>query len=640
MDISIIIPNYNRKERLKRCLETLLVQDYPKENFEIIVIDDGSSDGTDKMLGELSREHGNLRYFCQSHKGPATARNLGIKEAKGEIIGFTDSDCILKEDWVRKMTEAHWLEKSAIAIGGLTKVNSCRIKALVSQSLSDGAIKTNIDGESEIIFFPTCNVSLKKEYLNGERFNELFPLPAGEDLEFFWRLFKKGGNFIYRQDIEILHNCHPNFRSFLKQSYMYGRGNYLVKHIHNDHPLLKEIKTKNPVQFIFGLIINFIKIPRFSYLLGRRVINSYRHLSLYQKLQVHVYFTLHKIMYLIGNVLEYIRVYRMAQSKINNGKVNSVTNKPEFIILDITHRCNLKCNVCEIRKDRPIDEFTTQEVKNLINQAISWGVSEFVLSGGEPLVREDIFEILNFVKEKQYHVGILSNGILLTDEFIVRLSPYLIANNLSLSISLDALTPEIHDDIRGARGCFERTSKGLRRLSQLKGNHPNINFNVISIILDDNLGELLGLAEFLKSLNVNSVQFQPLLVNNLVMKERSNMARYWIPQDRLSVLDRVIDSLVVFKKNNPNLVVNSEQNLALVKKYFRGLLTQDDVRCLYAIKTMLIANNGDVTTCFDCYGNIRRNRLKDIWLSNEANRARQRVANCLRPCLLPCFCDL
>ncbi|MEW6680873.1 MAG: glycosyltransferase family A protein [bacterium] len=159
MDISIVIPTYNRKERLKQCLESIFKQDYLQEDFEIIVIDDGSSDGTEEMLKELSKEQSNLRYFLQSHKGPAAARNLGIKEARGEIIGFTDNDCVLNLEWVRKMVEAHRLSNGAMAIGGLTKVNSANIKAQVSQFLSDGAIKTNISGKKEVIFFPTCNVS-------------------------------------------------------------------------------------------------------------------------------------------------------------------------------------------------------------------------------------------------------------------------------------------------------------------------------------------------------------------------------------------------------------------------------------------------------------------------------------------------
>ena len=629
MDISIVIPTYNRKLKLKACLNSLFMQNYSKEAFEIIVIDDGSADGTKDMLDALGKVNSNLRYFLQSHKGPAAARNLGIKYSRAEIIGFTDSDCVLSRDWVKGMVQAHSLKKYIAVIGGSTEVDTHNIKAQVSQFLSDGAIETRIGGKSETIFFPTCNVSFKREYL-GSGFNELFPLPAGEDLDFFWRFFKKGARFSYEKDIKIFHDCHTDLVSFLKQAYMYGRGNYLVQYMHQDHPLLKEIKTKNNVIFIFGWIINIIKIPRFAYFLGKCLIQQQAQFNFYEKFQVYIYFVLHKINYLIGNLFEHFRAKKM---------FNESYSKPELIILDISHRCNLECNICEIRKDKPIQEYTLKEVEGLLNEAIDWQVKDFALSGGEPLLREDIFEILDFVRKRKYHIGILTNGVILSDSFIKRLLPYLECGCLSLSISLDALTPGIHDEIRGFRGCFEKTSGAFKKLSELKKDYPSINFNSISIILNENLEELPDLAAFFKSLNINSIQFQSLLSNNLIMKERKKGAKYWIPPERLAVLDKTIDSLIEFKRNNILLVRNSESNLRLVKKYFRGDLGQKDVRCQYAAKTMLIANNGELTTCFESYGNIRVNSLRSIFESEKCVQARKRVSECKNPCLLPCFTD-
>lgn len=629
MDISVIIPTYNRKLKLKACLDSLFAQSYPRDAFEIIVIDDESVDGSEDMLCALSKINSNLRYFIQSHSGPAAARNLGIKHARAGIVGFTDSDCILDKDWVKGMVQAHSLEKHVAAIGGSTEVDSNNIKAQVSQFLSDGAIETQISGKFETIFFPTCNVSFKRDYLVSG-FSELFPLPAGEDLDFFWRLFKKGSRFSYQKDIKVFHDCHTDLVSFLKQAYMYGRGNYLVQYMHQDHPLLKEIKTENSATFIFGLVVNFIKIPRFSYLLGKHLIQQHTQFNFYKKFQVYIYFVLHKINYLIGNMFEHFRATKILFKKFS---------KPELIILDISHRCNLQCNICEIRKDKPIQEYTLREVEGLINEVIDWQVKEFALSGGEPLLREDIFEILDFVQKIKYHIGILTNGIILSDSFIKRLLPYLTCSCLSLSISLDALTPGIHDEIRGTKGCFDKTSGALKRLSEFKKEYPGINFNSISIILNENLEELLDLAVFLKSLNINSIQFQPLLSNNMIMKERKKGAKYWIPPERFAVLDRTIDSLIEFKINNPSLVRNSESNLRLMKKYFGGELNQKDVKCQYATKTMLIANNGDVTTCFESYGNIRKNSLKEIYTSRASKQARNRVRGCKHPCLLPCFCD-
>ena len=640
MDISIVIPTRNRKFKLKQCLNSLFSQEYNKNLFEIIVVDDGSTDGTEDMLANLSKSNFNLRFFVQQNKGPASARNFGVKQARGDIIGFTDNDCVLEKEWISKMVKGHMAQRDIAAIGGFTEVDNCNIKAMISQFLSDGAIQTAVNGNTKTIFFPTCNMTIKKEYFNSG-FNELFPLPAGEDLEFFWRLYKSGAQFSYRKDIRIFHDCHVNFSSFLKQAYMYGRGNYLVKYMHQDHPLLHEIKTQSFACFFMGLIINLIKIPRFSYISGKSLLASYGYFNFYKKYRIYVFFALHKLNYLIGNTCEYLRVRKMRGScfghKLN--EIKKTYSKPEFIILDITHRCNLKCNICQIRKDKPIEEFSLSEVSNLIDQAIGWQVKEFVLSGGEPLIREDILDILDYVKEKNYHIGVLTNGIVLDIDFINKLLPYLISNTLSLNISLDALNPAIHDDIRGSVGCFSKTLNALKIISGLKIIHPNINFNVICIILNENLEELVSLANFLQSLNVNSIQFQPLLSNNLIMKERASGGKYWVPLHRLILLDEVIDQLAAFKTKNPLLVRNSTNNLRLVKNYFREKLNQGDVRCLYADKIVLIANNGDVTTCFDHYGNIRKNTLKQIFESEGAKQARENVRLCKNPCLLPCFTD-
>ncbi|MBI5873494.1 MAG: glycosyltransferase [Candidatus Omnitrophica bacterium] len=630
MDISIIVPSYNRKERLKQCLGSIFLQDFPKDKFEVIVIDDGSTDGTKDMLEGMSRERKNFRYFSQSRRGPATARNLGMKHSRSEIVGFTDNDCILAKDWARRMVEAHRACETASAIGGSTRVDPRNIKAVVSQFLSDGAIHVDINGNKEVVFFPTCNVSLKKTLIKNEEFNGSFPLPAGEDLDFFWRLFKKGHKFIYRKDIVIFHDCHPGVVSFLRQAYFYGRGNFLVQHLHRDQPLLKELNTGNKFSFALATLVNFIKIPRFSYLLGRRLMNAKNNLNLVEKLKVYFYFALHKAVYLSGNIAE----YRSLKKGVD------ISAKPEYIILDITHKCNLKCNICEIRSDGSKEELKTGEVKDLLFEAKDWGIKEFVLSGGEALLRSDIFEILDFVRDIKYRIGILTNGIVLDGAFINRLLPYFACGRLSLSISLDALSAHIHDDIRGQEGSFEKTMTALEALSKLKKSGQNINFNTISIVLGHNLDELLPLAHRLKTFGVNSIQFQPLLANNLIMKERSSRVKYWIQPDTLYLLDTTLDSLVDFKRQNPGLVRNSEHNLILMKKYFRNLLTQQDVKCGYGSKTVLIAKNGDVTTCFDCYGNIKRKSLKSIFFSKEADKARDRLKDCNHPCLLPCFCDL
>ncbi len=314
--------------------------------------------------------------------------------------------------------------------------------------------------------------------------------------------------------------------------------------------------------------------------------------------------------------------------------------KPNLLIFDITHRCNINCNICDIRKDKQINEFTAKEIIGIVSQAIKWGVPSFVLSGGEPLLRKDVFEVLSFCKENKYPIGILTNGTLLDKAMLQRLKPYLISGCLSLTVSLDAVSPSIHDKIRGHKGAFKKTVAALKSLAKMKKRYPCINYGTISIILNDNLEEIPELMRFLKGLNPSSIQLQPLLNNNLRLNRRNTKNPFWIGKDRLYVLDETIDEAIRFKKENPKLLSNSVENLMLIKKYFRNELSGNEVSCSAAKKTMLISREGYVVACDTSYGNIRKSNLKDIWNSREAENARRYVCRCKNPCLLPCFTDM
>jgi glycosyltransferase involved in cell wall biosynthesis len=104
--VSIVIPTFNRKELLKETLKSRSNQTYPKDKYEIIVCDDNrSTDGTDEMIKELTKVSPcELRYFKvkSKYKGPAYARNIGIENARGEIIGFTDDDCVASPTWIEQ----------------------------------------------------------------------------------------------------------------------------------------------------------------------------------------------------------------------------------------------------------------------------------------------------------------------------------------------------------------------------------------------------------------------------------------------------------------------------------------------------------------------------------------------------------
>lgn len=97
--LSIIVLTYNRKHLLRGCLDSLFSQTAPRENLEIIVVDDGSTDGTEDMIREVSMNHPDLKYCRQSHKGIPAARNNGVVNASGNIIAIVADDYLLAPDY-------------------------------------------------------------------------------------------------------------------------------------------------------------------------------------------------------------------------------------------------------------------------------------------------------------------------------------------------------------------------------------------------------------------------------------------------------------------------------------------------------------------------------------------------------------
>jgi MoaA/NifB/PqqE/SkfB family radical SAM enzyme len=630
MDISIVVPTYHRPQLLSKCLSSIIDQAYPKEKFEVIVVDDGSNKETKVIVEEFKNTTGtNLRYVAQDRKGPAAARNLGAKLASSPIIGFVDDDCILDNNWISRMVSEHRNSPSYVAVGGLTITEAQSTHVLISQFLSTCSITTSIDGKEEVIFFPTCNVSFKRDVFSRHKFNEKFPLPGGEDLEFFWRLFKDGYRFKWCKDIIVIHYRDKALRSFMRQAYIYGRGNFLVQYLHRDHPLLKELKTDR--QFWIATFINTLKIPCFSYLMGRRFLRRNKSEEIDCKFKSYFYFCLHKVFYIIGNVVEFKRIKNIKQEKKVEFQI------PNLLILDITHRCNLQCWMCDIWKDKERDIDKTY-IEKIIMQAKKLGIKEIALSGGEPLLREDIFEIFEYAHNIGIkNLGVLTNGILVK-KYFDKLRPYIEDNTITPVISFDSLKSEVHNYIRNSPFAWEKTLEALKKLSYLKSTNPLVNFEVITIILNGNLEELLDIAHFIHSLGTNSLQFQPLLPNNLKMAERKT-SPFWITPDRLSLLDDKIDKLIYFKKKNPEFIKNSERNLLLVKKYYRGIINYKDVECNSAEKTILISNEGKFTTCFSAYGDIKKQSIEAVIQSKERERATEKVKKCRWPCLLPCFCD-
>jgi len=103
MKISVIIPTYNEAQHIKSCTTSLLNQSQPLH--EIIIVDDGSTDSTLKVLLSLKNENKKLKIYRQKHLGPGSSRNFGVKKSAGDILVFVDADMEFDKDFLKHLTK-------------------------------------------------------------------------------------------------------------------------------------------------------------------------------------------------------------------------------------------------------------------------------------------------------------------------------------------------------------------------------------------------------------------------------------------------------------------------------------------------------------------------------------------------------
>ncbi len=206
--MSVVVPVHNRPLELRECLQALSIQDYPKDRFEVIICDDGSTENISDAI-EYARNLGlTLVYARQEKKGPASARNLGILQARGSIIAMTDSDTIPDRAWLKSLQSA--LAESPEAGGVEGRV--CSLNDLDFIPMGEGPV--NKSGK----VYLTCNCAYRREVLfQVGGFDETFPYPAYEDVELAAQVIKIG-SILWQPNALVIHPQRAlTLRSVLKK---------------------------------------------------------------------------------------------------------------------------------------------------------------------------------------------------------------------------------------------------------------------------------------------------------------------------------------------------------------------------------------------------------------------------------------
>lgn len=227
--ISIIIPAYNCMDVVDKCVDSLLKLKWEKR--EIIIVDDGSTDGTPEIL---ARYGGAIRVIRTANGGPSRARNIAVQEALGEFIAFTDADCIVAPDWLDELMAGLGDERAA-GVGGdqqSPEDESAFGKNVHALLKAIGFTADYVKGHKSLVrtrHNPTCNVLYRKTaLLEAGLFDEhLWP---GEDVDIDLKIARMGYIFYYNPKAIVRHYRPKNLRAFARMMGRYGWAQgYLVK---------------------------------------------------------------------------------------------------------------------------------------------------------------------------------------------------------------------------------------------------------------------------------------------------------------------------------------------------------------------------------------------------------------------------
>lgn len=220
---SVVIPTYNRRDALRACLHALARQQYPRDAFEVVVIDDGGSDSLTDLENSFE---GQLvwRLQRQQRSGPAAARNLGALHANGEYLAFTDDDCEPAPDWLVTLEQCLRKHPDGLIGGRVVNAlprNSC---SAASQQLIDYLYASYTENGAPR-FFASNNFALSRRgFKDVGGFDESFPLPAAEDRDFCARWTRSGRSMVYTPAAIVYHAHALDVSGFFRQHFRYGRG--------------------------------------------------------------------------------------------------------------------------------------------------------------------------------------------------------------------------------------------------------------------------------------------------------------------------------------------------------------------------------------------------------------------------------
>ncbi len=305
---------------------------------------------------------------------------------------------------------------------------------------------------------------------------------------------------------------------------------------------------------------------------------------------------------------------RRCEFRIRLAPTSTATSAEKYVPLvvswNVTLRCNLKCSHCYINAGEKQfrDEMGTDAAKMLMHQIAEVSRPLLILSGGEPLLREDIFEIIRYGADRGLNIGMGSNGMLIDDDVARKLKD---AGMSTVAISLDSSIPERHDEFRGVKGCWEHA---VNAIGSLKRNGIQVQVN--ATVTRQNYNEVDDIMSLAEDLGVENFHLFFLVPTGRGTNVEDITPRMYEDMITSTLAQTTKHKLNVKPSCAPQFMRVAKEQGVDMSRWVRG--------CMAGLYYCRIYPSGEVTPCPYLpinLGNIRERSFRDIWFNSEVFKA-------------------
>jgi MoaA/NifB/PqqE/SkfB family radical SAM enzyme len=313
---------------------------------------------------------------------------------------------------------------------------------------------------------------------------------------------------------------------------------------------------------------------------------------------------------------------------------NNAYLRPTRIYGLLNDRCNEKCQMCGHWCKDEFVEMTTEQWLRILGELRDFiGPYHINFSGGEPFLRKDIYEILQYCTDRGIIIGVCTNGSAITEKGARHLCEMRLFN---YNTSLDGAKPATHNTLRGTDKSYDWVLRGIRRVQQAGkevGYTPPI--VVKPTVCKINLRELPEIVRIGREEGWAAVNFQPMGQWTEPTKPGKGL---WIDEEDIPELEAVIEELVEMRQQGYP-IWTTEGAMKMMVNHFRNIEPPGRRKwCSIGMTNYTVYANGDVKFCddFPAVGNVQHTPVQEVWFSEEAELKRQEMTHCTQLCLENC----